>query len=150
MSDQIEAVALARTRLESILKEAKKTDLDQLRSTPGRFFGSAIGIYTDLLVGCGSKSFAELTSAWKSQGNKNLKLAKEIDELWSVEDDWERFLNDVDTESRDVDVKLTPGYPAPADASLVDVRSGSTLKLEDLLTSGSTEKLHLILLRHFA
>jgi hypothetical protein len=149
MSCYAAAAQNAARNLNLVLEAAGNADPAQVLATPGRFLGSAISIYTELLRGSGCQTFGNLKSAWEKSWARDPDLRDAIEEVWSAEDRWDEFLRRIDADSCH-EKPLHVVADVPRDAPLVDVRTEVPVKLSQLLEGSATDRLHLILLRHFA
>ena len=70
-------------------------------TTPGKFLGSAIEIYTELLRDSGCQSWENLTKIWKNNWRSDCKLRDAVEELWATEEEWNTFLQQQEVESQD-------------------------------------------------
>ncbi len=84
-----------------------KFNLLQL-NTPGRFLGSAIGIYSDLLRESECQTLENLNSIWKKFGSTDRHLRDAVDDLWATEEEWDTFLRELDVANQEDNVRLDP------------------------------------------
>uniref|UniRef100_A0AAY5KJQ5 Uncharacterized protein n=3 Tax=Esox lucius TaxID=8010 RepID=A0AAY5KJQ5_ESOLU len=92
---------------------------------------------------------SEAEDLWKKSYHHAM-VREQVDELLQLEEEWDAFLDSIDTELKTTDKQLT-GRPTSqnlsADTFLTDARSGENVALGKYFGKG--ENLLLVLIRHF-
>uniref|UniRef100_A0A673WWV0 Uncharacterized LOC115192909 n=2 Tax=Salmo trutta TaxID=8032 RepID=A0A673WWV0_SALTR len=97
----------------------------------------------------GVKKRIDAEDLWKKSYH-HAKVQEQVEELLQLEEEWDAFLDRIDTELKTSDKRLTGGPTSQnlsADTPLTDARSGENVTLG--LYFGKGENLLLVLIRHF-
>ncbi|KAK6295198.1 hypothetical protein J4Q44_G00344240 [Coregonus suidteri] len=97
----------------------------------------------------GVKKRSEAEDLWKKSFH-HAKVQEQVEELLQLEEEWDAFLDCIDTELKTTDKQLTGGPTSQnlsADMPLTDARSGENVTLGQYFGKG--ENLLLVLIRHF-
>ncbi|KAI8479193.1 hypothetical protein Bbelb_430870, partial [Branchiostoma belcheri] len=110
--------------------------------------GGLIGIYYNFLTRLCVKTRLEAERLWEHL-YRYPSVQSAVEDLWEVEEQWDRFLQDVDKQlnADRAGEDLRVGSLGPVDVPLVDARTGRSVNLQDYL---GYQCLILVLLRHFA
>lgn len=158
----------ARSALEELLSKAKvqsEKDLDAFISKPGPHLGPAIVVYAQLISGIDKKRYADVTDSCKRYYS-DAAVRDAADDFIAAEDEWDAFLDSLDCAVSGSSLSFAslkagdvmPDADATVDAVamdqepiwLTDVRSGETVRLQELVATQQQRFLHLVLLRHLA
>ena len=80
-------------QLKDILAVVKRNiDEDDFNKKPGKYLGCAITIYAEFLKENKVSSFKEFLEKVTIDGKSNIKLQSLAEELWELEETWDRVL----------------------------------------------------------
>lgn len=146
----LDTVVVLMTAILDQAKENAKGSLGDFVSSKMGSLGAMIGHYCNAFEKLNVKTRKEVEGLVQSC-YKDSNVQDSYEELISIENDWQSFLNNLDKEltGNQATAALQIGDRGPVDVPLIDVRSKASTSLQQYLSKGA-EQLVVVLLRHFA
>ena len=82
---------------------------DDVVKKPGKYLGPAIKIYADFLSQNNLSNFEEFMQKVRIDGRNNADLQKAVEELWTIEEIWDDFLQNIIGQNKVCNL-LTPRF----------------------------------------
>ncbi|KAI8486915.1 hypothetical protein Bbelb_354230 [Branchiostoma belcheri] len=135
----VDNVSKTVSEMEELLERARnfvKESLDDFMDHRVECLGGLIGIYHNFLTRLCVKTRLEAERLWEHL-YRYPSVQSAVEDLWEVEEQWDRFLHDVDkqlnADRAGEDLRL--GSLGPVDVPLVDAGTGRSVNLQDYLGS---------------
>ena len=86
-------ISILFNKLQNVLRNVQQNiEQEDFVTKPGKYLGSAINIYVEFLKQSNLSSFNEFLEVISPEGKKNVKLQEIVEELWELEETWDRTL----------------------------------------------------------